>query len=213
MIRCVVFDFDGTLVLSNALKREGFFAIAADFSAGRAAMSSILAAQPGDRYAICNAFARHYGADGAILAAKYSAWCESQILVCPERTGATPILRRLRDRNLRIYVNSATPEEPLRTVIAKRYPVGTFDGVLGGHGAKVANLHRVLAAEAMSPDNLLMVGDGIDDRDAATEIGCDFVGVDEGTLAAVADRGRLITDLSSLEMHLSRRIPKSTSRA
>ena len=80
MIRCAVFDFDGTLVMSNDIKREGFFAVTAEIAGGRAAMEALLADPPGDRYAIFAAFAARFGLDAGELAEAYGAWCEAAIL-------------------------------------------------------------------------------------------------------------------------------------
>lgn len=199
MIRCAVFDFDGTLVMSNAIKREGFFAVTAEVPGGRAAMEALLADPPGDRYAIFAAFAARFGLDAGELAEAYGAWCEAAILQAPERAGASELLARLRRDGIKIWINSATPEAPLRSVVRRRYPAGSFDGVLGGHASKVPNLQAVMRAEGLSPAELLMVGDGFDDRDAAVEIGCAFAGLDRGTLAARPDCGELIADLRELE--------------
>lgn len=195
MIRCAVFDFDGTLVLSNRIKREGFFAVAEAFPGGEAAMTALLDAPPGDRFAIMAAFAARYGAGADDLAERYGAWCEARILVCPARDGAADLLAELRRRGLRVWINSATPEAPLRTVVARRYPEGTFDGVLGGHERKVENLQTILAAERLAAAEVVMIGDGADDRAAAATIGCAFVGLTDGSLAAATDPGPLVADL------------------
>ena len=52
MIACVVFDFDGTLVLSNAIKRDAFYMIADRYAGGRACMDELLTSRTGDRAAI-----------------------------------------------------------------------------------------------------------------------------------------------------------------
>jgi phosphoglycolate phosphatase-like HAD superfamily hydrolase len=198
MIRCVAFDFDGTLVLSNAIKREGFFAVAGKFPGGMARMERLLAAPPGDRFAIMAAFAADFGADAGDLAEAYGAWCEARILVCPERPGAAACLAELRARGIPAWINSATPEAPLRAVVARRYPPGSFAGVRGGHASKVPNLRAILAAAGCAPAEMLMVGDGADDRDAARTVGCAFVGLTDGSLAQRPDAGDLLADLSGL---------------
>lgn len=203
MIRCVVFDFDGTLVMSNAIKRDGFFAVTAEIAGGADAMTALLAAPPGDRFAIFAAFSARFGQDAGEMAEAYGAWCEAAILEAPERTRATEALAALRQRGLRIWINSATPEAPLRAIVKRRYPPGSFDGVLGGHNRKVANLRAVMSAEGLTPDEILMVGDGIDDKLGAAEIGCRFVGLTEGTLSLSPDPGPMIADLRDLAPLLS----------
>lgn len=198
MIRCVVFDFDGTLVLSNDIKREGFFAAVAGYADGTPRMERILASPPGDRYAILRCFAEEAGGDADQLAACYSAWCEEQILVCPERSGASQALDQLRSAGFRIHVNSATPTGPLRQLVARRYGKSSFDGIHGGLGAKLANLETIRLREHLLPAELTMVGDGIDDRDAAHTFGCRFIGVAGGTLAAAKPDMALLDSLEGL---------------
>lgn len=198
MIRCVVFDFDGTLVLSNDIKREGFFAAVAERPGGPERMARILACPPGDRYAIFRRFAEEAGDDANELAVRYSSWCEERILVCPERPGASVALAQLRGAGIRVHVNSATPTAPLRSVVLRRYGEGSFDGVHGGHGAKRENLEAILRQEQLLPSSLAMVGDGIDDRKAALAVGCRFIGIGGGALTAAAPNEELLDSLECL---------------
>ena len=53
MIRCVVFDFDGTLVDSNAIKRAAFFEAVHTVDPNGAYMEKVLQApKPGDRFEV-----------------------------------------------------------------------------------------------------------------------------------------------------------------
>lgn len=207
MIRCVVFDFDGTLVHSNAIKRDGFLAVAARHPGGVEIMEDILADPPGDRHAIIGRFAARIGADGeaARLVEDYGRYCTEHILTCPARAGADTALAALRRARLRLHINSATPTEPLREVIARRYASGTFDGVHGGFGAKVVNLRSIVEIEGIGPAEMAMVGDGIDDRNAADETGVHFFGVAEGTLAEATGGDGLISDLGALPQLIASR--------
>jgi len=208
MIRCVVFDFDGTLVLSNDIKREGFFAVVSGSPDGPERMERILASPPGDRYAIFQCFAEKDGGDADELAARYGVWCEERILVCPERPGASVALTQLRHARISMHVNSATPSAPLRSVVLRRYGNDTFNGVHGGHGAKRANLEAILEQEQLPPDSIAMIGDGIDDREAALAVGCHFLGVGGGTLAAARPSEKLLESLEYLSPLLQNEMAK-----
>ena len=199
MIDCVVFDLDGTLLRSNELKRHGFFVVASNYPGGAVAMEEILRVCPGDRSAILSQFSRVFSADAASLVRDYSSWCESQLLYCEEREGASELLTFLGEMEVPIYLNSATPTDQLRTFVEKRYAPQVFKGVFGGHGEKENNLRLILSNEAIGPEKLLMIGDGIDDLGAATAVGCAFVGVDEGTLAARVGHMGLVNNLEDIK--------------
>lgn len=202
MIRCVVFDFDGTLVLSNDIKREGFFASVAERPDGPERMARILACPPGDRYAIFDRFAAETGASTSDLVDSYSSWCEERILQCPERHGAERVISAMRAAGMKVHLNSATPTAPLLSIVARRFGKDFFDGVHGGHGEKIRNLKTILALEAIRPDQLVMIGDGVDDWEAANIMGCRFIGVPDGTLAFAAYAGPLVGDFDDLWAHL-----------
>jgi phosphoglycolate phosphatase-like HAD superfamily hydrolase len=202
MIRCVVFDFDGTVVLSNDIKREGFFAAVSTIPDGHSRMAAILSNPPGDRYAIFERFSAEAGANASDLVDSYSSWCEERILQCPARHGAERVILALKAVGIKVHVNSATPDAPLRSIVARRFGMDFFDGVHGGHGEKARNLKLILELEAIHPGQLVMIGDGTDDWEAASSIGCRFIGVPDGTLASAAYDGPLVGDFDNLWPHL-----------
>lgn len=199
MIRAVAFDFDGTLVLSNAIKDDSLYVIAGAFPGGRERMQMVVATRPGDRYAIWTRFSAEIGMSerASDLTAQYTQLCETRINACPERAGASAALQALRGAGLRLYVNSSTPTEPLCSITAARFVTGTFDGVYGGHGRKLENLRHIARVERLDPAHIAMVGDGIDDADAARAFGCHFIGVRGGSLNGAAS-APMIDDLREL---------------
>ena len=199
MIRSVVFDFDGTLLLSNAVKEESFYAIAEAFPGGGERMRAILKSRPGDRSAILKQFAdaMQVGDRADDLIARYTSICSARIMLCPERPGASSALAALRAAGIRLCVNSSTPIQPLRAIAAARFPAATFDDVFGGYGCKLDNLRRLAEAAQLRAADIAMVGDGSDDAEAAAAFGCHFVGVSGGSLRA-SGSAPLIDDLRDL---------------
>ena len=109
---------------------------------------------------------------------------------------------RLERGGISIYVNSATPVDQLRKIITRRYGHKFFKGVCGDYGEKIANLRSILAFEKISRDEMIMIGDGTDDLEAAKIIGCGFVGVGEGTLFRSNYDGQLVNSFSSILLQL-----------
>ena len=190
MIRCVGFDFDGTLVDSNAIKRNSFFDVFSDVDPDGETVTHVLdVVRPGDRYDIVREVAERLRDRGATLgepdiatfarrrAAAYTRRCEDAVAKCPEIPGATATLEWLAARGLPLYVNSATPEEPLRQVLESRSLARYFRLSLGRPAEKVANLATICADAGVPPHELLFVGDGEDDHQAALAFGCSFTAV------------------------------------
>jgi phosphoglycolate phosphatase len=199
MTRCVVFDFDGTLVHSNDIKRRGFFEILGAERNGAARMTEILDNPPGDRTAIISTYAADAGADADALIAAYTRWVAAEILRCPLRAGAKEIVSHLAGRDVAIHVNSATPRAHLVPAVVGLFGPDVFDGIHGGHGRKVENFHAIATAGGYAPQDVAIVGDGVDDRECAFEVGAAFFGVGGGTLAAAFPDVPAIDDLRDLE--------------
>jgi phosphoglycolate phosphatase-like HAD superfamily hydrolase len=212
MIRCVAFDFDGTLVDSNQIKRQAFFDVVADYDPEGSVVSEVLdEIRPGDRYAVTREIARLLcerggmpaGSDPEATAVRwaqaYTRRCEEGVSKCPEIPGATAALEALAGRGIALYVNSATPEAPLQRVVRLRSMSRRFRGILGGPASKLANLRRIGDAAGVEREELLFVGDGEDDRSAAASFGCPFAGVVGPGPSRFAQEPEIcITDLSGL---------------
>lgn len=212
---CIVFDFDGVLVDSNAVKRRAYYDALADIRGAADAITEVLsapAAEQSDRY---STLARVVSLlrdrdllnaqDPARLAAeraeRYTAICDRELALCDEIPGASRMLATL-SQSLPLYVNSATPESILRTTVAGRGWTSFFRDTLGAPVTKADNLRRIALAEGIQAHQMLFVGDSEIDRVAAGQAGCPFVGVviEEGRFEAPVQQ--VVTNLSDLLLYL-----------
>jgi phosphoglycolate phosphatase len=216
MIRGVGFDFDGTLVQSNAIKRQAFYQTARLLGDGLDGLvDAVLRDVRGDRYAILRELATRAAAQRALpapgdrawperLADEYTRICEDEITRCPVVPGAIEALEALARRGCALFINSATPTAPLVAVVARRGLSHHFRAVLGNDAGKVENLRHGLALAGATPDELLFVGDGEADRAAAAEIGCRFVGVSNEFSDFREPPAHVVSDLHGLAAYVER---------
>jgi phosphoglycolate phosphatase-like HAD superfamily hydrolase len=188
MTACVVFDFDGVLVDSNAVKRRAYHDIFASTTGSEPVVESVLQSNTeDDRFGVIRAILLGLGLDGrdtpgrldllvAEYGERYNAICEDHAATCAEVPGASAALARLATQHS-LYVISATPEEPLQRIVKRRGWNGYFQDVLGRPRTKSENLALVMRHEGIQAGEILLVGDGRRDLDAARQAGCRFVGV------------------------------------
>ncbi len=180
MIRAFVFDFDGTLVDSNAIKADGYRRVAAVHPGGAAIMEATIAEVLGDRFAVFEAYAKRLErAGGPIcspsdLAASYTASVDTAVAAAAEMPGARQLLNALREAGCASFLSSATPVASLSRIVAARGWTFFFKSIHGAPAPKLDTLRRIIAVHHLAPGEVAVVGDGADDHAAAAATGCRF---------------------------------------
>ena len=194
-IQGVVFDFDGTLVNSNSIKRESFYSVVKDIQNGEEILNDIFSRNLNiDRYQTFALFAELASVDneryisvsnvewGLSLAVNYSRICDERVIKCNEVSGASRVLNELYSEGKRLFVNSATPTDSLKKIIVHRHLNHFFEKVYGAPSNKIDNLKAIIEVTKLTARSIVVVGDGLDDKSAANELGCHFIGVGNSAL-------------------------------
>lgn len=182
--KAYIFDFDGTLVHSNALKREAFFQLSDEIVRHRDVVENVLSLIPEkSRFEIIGkiyeAIEEKTGvrySDGAINTAieKYSSLVHAGVLACPEFEGATLLLEHLSKVKKRVYISSNTPEEPLGELIKGRGWKDLVDKYFGFPKQKSETVKLILETDGLDASDVIVIGDGKSDEVSADENDCSF---------------------------------------
>ena len=179
-IECVVFDFDGTLVDTNTVKREAFLTIAAGTEGGLAAMRRLHGRVKGDRFNLWRAWARELGLTESFatdMSRQYTELVDPLVANAPEMRDAGTLLAALREARKTIFLSSATPQDNLVPIIEARGWTIYFEGIFGYPATKIQTLKNKILPRFKSASRIVVVGDGMDDKESALLAGCNFVPV------------------------------------
>lgn len=185
MIKAVVLDFDGVIVDSNRLKRESFFALFPQTEEVASVVVAILSQKwRQSRFEILRETIKQLNLAGeaeieslvAAYARRYNEKVQRGIAEMGLIPGVGEWLAELSQKYL-LYLNSGTYEPALRESIERLNIARRFLAAYGGPAGKVENLKKILAHRSIRAEETTFVGDGAEDRDAAHECGCWFVGV------------------------------------
>ena len=183
-IRCVIFDFDGTIVDSNQIKHDAFYEVTAAFPGASEILDDILDRPDfGDRYAVFRFIEEHLpairegGIDGVTLAGRYTRLCAESILAAQYIPGAIESLSALSDMNLVLAISSATPERDLYEIVHSRGIASYFAKIMGGPRSKYEHVLDMMKTYELLATEVIYVGDSEVDRLTALETGSGFIGI------------------------------------
>lgn len=195
MLKVIVFDFDGVLVDSNSLKRGAFYGLLADVHGLSPELIETTWTESYGRsltrFEFLNSLFMKIGKSGdelenlvKVYAAKYDDVVQRGIRSGGLMPGAFEVLSRLSEKYT-LYINSATPDFALEKIVDDLGIRIFFKGIFGKQiigfksvsNSKELNLEKIFASENVSGDEVLFVGDGEVDKNAAEAYSCDFIGI------------------------------------
>ena len=197
----LAFDFDGTLVDSNEIKRGAFDICFAEYPEHKAAIRDYCSRFNHTprwekfQHVVETILKQPYtDAVAKSLHQRYEAATTQQVIHAPEIPGALAFLNSL--PNVPVLLLSSTPIAILSEILAARRMATFFTVVLGAPLDKAARLAEYSQTHTLQPKDVLFFGDSVEDAGAARKAGWPFVAVANPALKAEADY--FLTDFREL---------------
>jgi len=209
MIKCAIFDFDGTLVDSNNIKFNAFFQVTKNIPNSKKSLKQILQEPPGDRHAIFKRLSDLLYSEYQIsvndkkLSDAYTSICEEKVSSAQSIKGSEDSLEKLKLMGVKLFVSSATPEETLVNIINNRGISHFFDGIFGAPNTKEVHIQHVMKLFNLSSSEVVYIGDSETDRLAARMLDCHFVGIGDDSSRFLIKPSILLKSLHNLPKSLS----------
>jgi len=206
-LRVLVFDFDGVILESADVKTDAFVELYA--AHGEAVVAKVRAHHLQNlgisRFKKFDWIAEHVlgasitGEESRVLGERFSALALEKVLEAPFVRGADASLEAL-SREYPLYVASGTPHAELEMIISSRGFGSWFREVHGAPREKPPILRDIARRHELALDQILFIGDGMSDYNAAVEVGVEFLARDTPALHEqwLALKVRRVPDLVGL---------------
>jgi len=186
-ISALVLDFDGVVLESAAIKTEAFIQMFEDYPEHRDAIVEYHLKNLGmSRFKKFSWIYRELLKKPLpretleLLGARFSALVFEKILKAPFVPGAWEALEATRRTGLPVFVVSGTPHDELVKIIELRGLKDYFKDVWGSPMEKTAALRTIRSKFGLGSGEMLFVGDGYFDYEAARTEGVPFLARDSG---------------------------------
>ena len=183
----IVFDFDGTLVKSNEIKKwafgklyekygENIVRLVTDYHENHPGISRFEKFRYWHEHLINLPYTDEVGKK---LSHKFSQLVLDSVVQAPYVEGALRFLKKYY-LYLPLFIASSTPEKELREIISCRKMSCFFWNVFGSPSTKTEILNLIIEKHSWQPARVLMVGDAITDLEGALSAGTKFIGIQSG---------------------------------
>ena len=214
IVKAIAFDFDGVILESVSIKTE---AMASLFAGHGEHLAEIITLHK--QNASISRFIKFDMIYRDILkeplpqetkeelGRKFSGLVFEKVLACPYVSGAREFLQAHHELTP-LFVVSGTPDGELSRIVSERGLSAYFRGVYGSTRPKEESLRAILADHGWRAGDLVFVGDGMTDYEAAAGTAVPFIGRVPGSKEnPFPDSTIVVEDLRGLERALERSRP------
>jgi phosphoglycolate phosphatase-like HAD superfamily hydrolase len=217
-VKAIIFDFDGVILESGNIKTEAFLELFSAYPQHRAAILNYHLANLGlSRFDKFDWIYRELlgqplgEVERTQLGDSFSAIVLDKVLNCPFVPGALETLQALCGR-IPMFIASGTPQAELDLIVERRGLAQYFDRVWGSPSKKGQIIEQVLERQNLPSEQVLFIGDGSSDYEAATQSGLLFIARDTIELhkkwmvlsAPVVENLKDFGQLIARNMHMSK---------
>jgi len=187
-LQAIVFDFDGVICDSVALKVKAFVDLYEVFGQEIAHKVGEHHRNNGgiSRYVKFRLYHKEFlGIDLTDqqvheLAQNYSDLVKKAVIDAPYIDGVDDFIKK-NYQKYDFYISTGTPEPEIREIVEAKGLQNYFLGVYGSPDKKTSHLQHILSEKKYALDTVLFVGDAPTDRDAARSAGIQFVARIDGS--------------------------------
>jgi phosphoglycolate phosphatase-like HAD superfamily hydrolase len=181
MIKALILDFDGVILESSHIKTDAFKALFSNYPDKVAEIVSYHERNMGiSRYTKFRYIFKEILHEDllpekeSVLGNKFSQFVLDKVLAAPFVRGVNEFLST-NNKSYKFYIASGTPEKELSFITEQRNISHYFEGIYGAPSNKADIIRDIVRKGHYLKNQVVFVGDGASDRDAARTAGIHFI--------------------------------------
>ena len=206
MIRAIIFDFDGVITESVGVKADGFAMIYESY--GKEVVTKVI-----DHHYINGGVSRykkfcyyHKNFLGIALSdvelrklsLRFSNFVVERIIKSPYVKGALEFLE-LNYKKYDLFISTGTPQDEINKIIKSKGIDYYFNAIFGSPKNKFNHIEKIMMNNNYSKEEVVFIGDSIQDKIAAGDKQLTFIGRIEGENTQLLYEKYKVNDLTELE--------------
>lgn len=183
--KALIFDFDGTLIISNQLKIDAYYDIFKRGDVEHSIIESILKMHPElNRYDTISKILEMANCEYnlASLSDIYSELVFERIIKARNLDHAEELLEYLTSKDINLFLSSNTPVFVLKEIINHKGWNKYFDRIYGFPDKKTDTIKQIIKEFKFETTDCLIIGDGESDRLSALSNNIDFCRITTNSL-------------------------------
>lgn len=186
--KAIIFDFDGTLVISNQVKIDTYFEVFQEYCIDNQLITKILKKHPElNRFETISKIIQESSKklDAWIIAEQYSREVQQRVRQANNLKYAESLLDYLVKNNIKVFLSSNTPFSFLQDLIKKRGWSHYFLSINGYPMNKADTAKNLVIKYHLKLNDCVVIGDGESDRESALLNGISFIKVESNSLLPI----------------------------
>jgi phosphoglycolate phosphatase len=188
--KAFIFDFDGTLIISNQIKIDAYYDIFKGSDVNYSIIESILKMHPElNRYDTISKILEkaNCGYNLATLSDIYNELVFEKIIKARNLNYAEELLEHLTSKDVKLFLSSNTPVIVLKEIINLKGWNKYFDRIYGFPDKKTDTIKQIIDEFKFETTDCLIIGDGESDRLSALTSNIDFYPITTNSLLSLVN--------------------------
>jgi phosphoglycolate phosphatase-like HAD superfamily hydrolase len=189
-IKCIIFDFDDTIILSEKMKLEKFYEISKSFGNIGIEFYDENINKKLTRFEYFEKFSNYlyifylqqmitiiYDFTSETMIKKFKNQVSHSLKECVELPNIRKYIEHHFNKNYKLYISSKSNKDDIINTLKHKKLYHYFDGISGSETSKIEYFKEIMSIDNIQPNEILFFGDSKSDYDVATEMNTNFIGV------------------------------------